>query len=38
MEVISMCTSSNWEYDPNNPPEGELSNRRRDFWGEIGKR
>ena len=35
MEVISMLADSQWEFKPGEEGE-ELSNRRRNFWEEIG--
>ena len=39
MEPISMCAVSNNESiggDKDTPPAEELSNRRRNFWDEVG--
>ena len=36
MEVISMLADSQWGYKPEETPDAELSNRRRNFWDEIG--
>jgi hypothetical protein len=38
MEMVSMFAASEWEYNPGEAPEEELSNRRRNFWEEIGGR
>ena len=37
MEVTHMLADSNLSYDPDESPDEELSNRRRNFWDEVGR-